>query len=176
MTFKATLDKLWKPLASWFEMNRIVAIVMFIAIALALRYYSDGKNFMPEFMEQQPQQTQAVLPSVAPAPATDSISTPAGYKPATTANPSDLLPNDKNSEWGELNMLGNGGLAMPDLLQAGYHIGLDTIGQSLRNANLQERSDPVIPLGDTGPWNKSTIEPDQARIPRSTLEIGDCHK
>jgi hypothetical protein len=58
---------------------------------------------------------------------------------------------------------------MPDLLQAGYHIGLDTIGQTLRNANLQLRSDPIIPKQEVGPWNHSTIEPDLGRVP---LEIG----
>jgi hypothetical protein len=57
----------------------------------------------------------------------------------------------------------------PDLLQAGYHIGLDTIGQTLRNANLQLRSDPIIPKMEVGPWAQSTIEPDIARVP---LEIG----
>ena len=61
----------------------------------------------------------------------------------------------------------------PDLLQAGYHIGLDTIGQTLRNANLQLRSDPIIPKTVVGPWLQSTIEPDIARVP---LEIGQCVK
>ena len=58
---------------------------------------------------------------------------------------------------------------MPDLLQAGYHIGLDTIGQTLRNPTYDLRSDPVIPKQDVGPWNQSTIEPDLARVP---LELG----
>jgi hypothetical protein len=58
---------------------------------------------------------------------------------------------------------------MPDLLQAGYHIGLDTIGQTLRNPNYQLRSDPIIPKQEVGPWNLSTIEPDIGRVP---LEIG----
>jgi hypothetical protein len=65
--------------------------------------------------------------------------------------------------------MSKGGVNTPDLLQAGYHIGLDTIGQTMRNANLQERSDPVIAKSNIGPWNQSTIEPDLARTP---LEIG----
>jgi hypothetical protein len=60
---------------------------------------------------------------------------------------------------------------MPDLLKAGHHIGLDTIGQTLRNANLQLRSDPIISKAEVGPWNQSTIETDYARVP---LEIGPC--
>ena len=85
------------------------------------------------------------------------------------ANPNDLLPKDANSEWGNLNTLNSNNITTPDLLQAGYHIGLDTIGQTLRNANLQERSDPIIPKQQVGPWNMSTIEPDFGRTP---LEVG----
>jgi len=83
------------------------------------------------------------------------------------ANPSDLLPNDSNSQWAALNpnTMNKGDVLMPDLLQAGYHIGLDTIGQTLRNANLQLRSDPIIPKSIIGPWNQSTIEPDLGRVP-----------
>jgi hypothetical protein len=58
---------------------------------------------------------------------------------------------------------------IPDLLEAGYHIGLDTIGQTLRNANYQERSDPIIPKHDTGPWMQSTIEPN---IGHTNFELG----
>jgi hypothetical protein len=85
-------------------------------------------------------------------------------------NTSDLLPLDQNSQWAALNPVNAGNVAMPDLLQAGYHIGLDTIGQTLRNANLQLRSDPVIQKADVGPWNQSTIEGDYGRVP---LEIGN---
>jgi hypothetical protein len=90
-------------------------------------------------------------------------------QPSSVANPSDLLPVDQNSQWASLNPVNGGNIAMPDLLQAGYHIGLDTIGQTLRNANLQLRSDPIIPKQETGPWLQSTIEPDYGRVP---LEIG----
>jgi hypothetical protein len=86
-----------------------------------------------------------------------------------TTNPSDLLPQDQNSQWAALNPVSQGNIAAPDLLQAGYHIGLDTIGQTLKNANLQERSDPIIPKSNIGPWNQSTIEPDLGRVP---LEVG----
>jgi hypothetical protein len=58
---------------------------------------------------------------------------------------------------------------IPDLLQAGSLIGLDTIGQTLKNANLQLRSDPVIVKQNVGPWNNSTYEPDLGRVP---LELG----
>jgi len=84
-------------------------------------------------------------------------------------NPSELLPKDTNSQWAQLNPSGKGELANVNLLRAGYHIGIDTIGQTLRNANLQIRSEPPNPQLYTGPWNLSTIEPDFMRPP---LEIG----
>lgn len=85
-------------------------------------------------------------------------------------NPSELLPKSGNSQWSELNPSGKGELANINFLNAGYHIGIDTIGQSLRNANLQIRSEPPNPQLNVGPWNQSTITPDFIRPP---LEIGN---
>lgn len=84
-------------------------------------------------------------------------------------NPAELLPKDTNSQWAQLNPSGKGELANVNLLKAGYHIGIDTIGQTLRNANLQIRSEPPNPQLNVGPWNQSTIEPDFMRVP---LELG----
>lgn len=86
-----------------------------------------------------------------------------------TQNPSDLLPKDTNSNWASLNPQGNGDLQNINLLKSGYHLGIDTIGQTLKNANLQIRSEPPNPQVNTGPWNQSTITPDFMRPP---LEIG----
>ncbi len=84
-------------------------------------------------------------------------------------NPADLLPKDNNSQWAQLNPAGKGDLENINLLKAGYHIGIDTVGQTLRNANLQIRSEPPNPQVNVGPWNLSSIEPDFMRVP---LEIG----
>ena len=84
-------------------------------------------------------------------------------------NPDELLPKDTNSNWAQLNPSGKGELSNINLLKAGYHIGIDTIGQSLRNANQQIRSEPPNPQLNVGPWNQTTIEPDFMRPP---LEIG----
>jgi hypothetical protein len=94
---------------------------------------------------------------------------PSTCNTANIQNPSELLPKDKNSQWAQLNPSGKGELANVNLLRAGYHIGIDTIGQSLRNANLQIRSEPPNPQLYVGPWNQSTIDPDFMRPP---LEIG----
>ena len=52
---------------------------------------------------------------------------------------------------------------------ASHHFGVDTIGQSLRNANYQIRSDPPIKRDKFNPpWLMSTMDPEQRR----PLEIG----
>jgi len=98
------------------------------------------------------------------------LSSNKNYALQPVANPSELLPKDKNSEWASLNPVGVGdGIQTPDLLQSGYHIGIDTIGQTLKNPSYDLRSDPIIEKKNIGPWNMSTIEPDLARVP---LEVG----
>lgn len=95
----------------------------------------------------------------------------AGCNSPNLTNPSDLLPmSSPNSQWSELNPSGKGELSNINFLKAGYHIGIDTIGQSLRNANLQLRSEPPNPQLNTGIWNQSTITPDFIRPP---MEIGN---
>lgn len=96
----------------------------------------------------------------------------------TVNNPADLLPSDDNSEWAKLNPSGQGDLNSYSSLPAGHHVGVNTVGQSLRNANYQLRSDPPIPRSDSvGPWNQTTIEGDNLRVP---LELGvspaSCNK
>ena len=85
------------------------------------------------------------------------------------ADPSELLPKDTNSQWAQLNPTGSGDLQNVNLLRSGYHMGIDTVGNSLRNANLQLRSEPANPQVNVGPWNNTTISPDTMRVP---LEIG----
>lgn len=88
-------------------------------------------------------------------------------------DPADLLPKDENSEWAKLNPMGSGDLQDVNLLKSGYHIGINTVSSSLRNANLQLRSEPANPQMAIGPWNNTTISPDVNRRP---LEIGQGSK
>ena len=84
----------------------------------------------------------------------------------------DLLPSDAaNSKWAQVNPAGQGDVSNQNFLTAGWHVGINTVSGSLRNANLQLRSDPPNPRG-SWPIMQSTIEPDLIRKP---LEIGgDC--
>jgi len=108
----------------------------------------------------------------APANGIQSSMVPTGGSSGSSniTNPSDLLPvNSPNSQWAELNPTGKGELSNINFLKAGYHIGIDTIGQTMRNANLQLRSEPANPQVNTGPWNQSTIAHDNMR---PAFEIG----
>ena len=86
-----------------------------------------------------------------------------------TSDPSELLPKDTNNEFARLNPRGSDDLSQVNLLSAGYHAGINTVGGSLRNANLQVRSEPPNPTKAVSPWMNTTIEPDLMRVP---LEIG----
>lgn len=92
-----------------------------------------------------------------------------GAQPSKLDDPSMLLPNDTNSQWASVNPQGGGMLKGVNLLQAGSLIGINTVGSTMRNANLQLRSEPPNPQGNVGPWMNSTIEPGIVRQP---LEIG----
>ena len=161
----------------FFSKERILVLILFIVLAWVLFSYSGSKTQVIDQMgtggaepNEQPPNANPQINSVA-APAGSPSTGGSNYALQPVANPSDLLPQDQNSQWSALNpsSMNKGDVLMPDLLQAGYHIGLDTIGQTLRNPNLQLRSDPIIAKADIGPWNQSTIEPDYARTP---LEIG----
>ena len=88
--------------------------------------------------------------------------------PKDILNSSELLPKDSDNAWAENVPAGQGELSEQNFLNAGYHVGVNTVGQSLRNANRQLRSDPPCPQVKVSPWLQSTIEPDLNRRP---LEI-----
>ena len=91
--------------------------------------------------------------------------------PRDKVTPEELMPNMDaiNSQFVQMNPLGQGDVSGQNFLTAGYHIGVNTQGQSLRNPNLSLRSEPPNPREIVSPWNQSTIEPDLNRRP---LEIG----
>lgn len=163
----------------FFTTQRVIVILVFLILAFVLYNYSDSKSPSRDgysslsnspVMDSSP----IVVPPPSP-PVVQSqmpVSTTAnagGYVPKNTGAPSDLLPKPQSGQFSDFNMLNQGNVIMPDMLDASALIGLDTIGQSLRNANYQERSDPIIPKVSVGPWNNSTIEPDLGRVP---MEIG----
>lgn len=88
-------------------------------------------------------------------------------------NPTDLLPeaSAEASQFLASNPPTKGSPDNRNLLQAGYHIGVDTVCQTNKNANLQLRSDPPIARCGTQPiFNSSSIPAQQNN--RLALEIG----
>ena len=162
-----------------FSTDKVILIGILAISVMFMVYYSSSKSLIIDRMESGSSSNHPMMPMkqpgvretsaqhIVPAPLGITDSPQSVYSAQSVVSPNDLLPQDQNSQFSALNPTSTGG--MPDLLQAGYHIGLDTIGQSLRNANQQLRSDPVIPKMDVGPWNHSTIEPDLGRVP---LELG----
>jgi len=93
---------------------------------------------------------------------------PSNCYPKNQLNPLELLPSDPNSKWAQVNPQGAGDIAGKNYLNAGALIGVNTVGQSLRNASWDLRSEPANPQVAVSPWFNSTIEPD---VNRRTMEI-----
>jgi hypothetical protein len=162
------LKELKSSLTKLFD-KKIITLAFFLIILFGLWSYSNSKNHVYDRMTTGtlPTSDAIIKQQDAPISAPNSNSG-SQYSLQPVANPSDLLPKDGNSQWASLNPISQGNVAIPDLLQSGYHIGLDTIGQTLKNPNYQIRSDPIIEKKDIGPWQQSTIEPDYGRIPLET--------
>ena len=124
--------------------------------------------------------------NVLPNPQMSNTSAPQGnFRPAQLSNfaqlncfpkdqlsAKDLIPReDAYNVWNQCNPPVQGALSNKNFVDSGHHFGLNTVGQSLKNANLQLRSDPLIPQKNVGPWLQSTIEADTNRRP---FEIGSC--
>ena len=101
---------------------------------------------------------------------------PSNCYPQNTLTPQDLLPEGEGSQIQDFNEgvpeTGEGILKGVNFLDAGFHVGVNTVGQSLRNANLNLRAEPPNPRSQVSPWMNSTIDVDLARKP---LADGDCN-
>ena len=73
----------------------------------------------------------------------------------------DLLPPPANKPEFKI----TNSLLSQNFLECSRFVGIDTQGSSLRNANHDLRSAPVIPRRDVGPWAQSTVEADLLRKP-----------
>jgi hypothetical protein len=77
-----------------------------------------------------------------------------------TLSSAQLLPTEKNADWFQVpnekfNLLQAVDLEIPEI-----KIGIDTVGQSRKNATYDLRSAPPNPKFVVSPWQNSTIEPD----------------
>jgi hypothetical protein len=94
---------------------------------------------------------------------------PSDCFPRDRLSAEDLLPNDAaNTKWAQVNPAGQGDVSNQNFLTAGWAVGINTVSGSLRNANLQLRSEPPNPK-TSWPIMNSTIEPD---VLRKNFELG----
>jgi len=74
-------------------------------------------------------------------------------------NAKELLPNEVNDEWFETDFsaadvnVNDDNLIVTDR----YNVGVNTVGNSLRNANLQWRNDPPCPKFVVSPWDSNSV-------------------
>jgi hypothetical protein len=184
-----------KDLQKTFKTHHVLLLLGGIVLIYVIFNYSSNKNFIPENYSSNNRRSYGNTSS--PPSSSSSSSPPSGADQGTfftdysaingsnsnlggmpsncsgnnTNNPADLLPKDGNNAWG-LQPMGSGDYLGVNFLNAGYLTGIDTVGSSLRNANLQVRSEPPNPQLIVSPWSNTTIEPDTFRQP---LEIG-CGK
>jgi hypothetical protein len=176
--------KFLKDLERNFKSHHLIGLLALIFVVLAVSHYSNKKGMDLDTMDnntanlQMNSGVQAAnplgdneTPSTVPGGGDASISNVVGASctKQPVLPPGDLLPKDNNNEWAKLNPTANGGMAGINLLQAGSLAGINTVGSSLRNANLQVRSEPPNPQVNVSPWSNTTIEPDLMRTP---LELG----
>jgi hypothetical protein len=177
MSFLSDLEKTVRA-------NHILVFLGAIVLVYAVYTYSDQKFVFPSDTLVSDANNRQIASGQQAAPvattgangfsAVDSMTGQGGAPPAgatnmPVANPSDLLPRDTNNQWGSLNPAGSGDLSGQNLLSATFLTGIDTIGNTMKNANLQLRSEPPNPQLNIGPWNQSTFAPDLMRTP---LELG----
>ena len=170
MSFLSDLEKTLRT-------NHILVIFGAIVLVYAVYTYSDQKFVVPyeplqsdvKNRQRTPEVSQQPAPVVMDGMSGQSGAPPAGASQLPVANPADLLPRDSNNQWGSLNPSGSGDLQGQNLLSATFLTGIDTIGNTMKNANLQLRSEPPNPQLNVGPWNQSTFAPDLMRTP---LELG----
>jgi hypothetical protein len=176
MSFLSDLEKTLRA-------NHILVILGAIVLVYAVYTYSDQKFVVPYEPLANGRPNAPLVGGQQAAPATNTSegytavdamtgqggAPPAGATNLPVANPSDLLPRDTNNQWGSLNPSGSGDLLGQNLLSATFLTGIDTIGNTMKNANLQLRSEPANPQLNVGPWNQSTFAPDLMRTP---LELG----
>ena len=166
------LKSLQKGLSKFFTNDKIMLLLVLAILAFAIYSYGMQKDFIRDNMTEGNSSGDDIPEEERERETSESAE---GTNPGTEETPAmdvemeGLLPKTEGFDTCNFATVDAKNIQAPDLLEAGYHIGLDTIGQSLRNANQQLRSDPVISKVDVGPWHNSTIEADVTRVP---LELG----
>ena len=129
-----SIKKLWNDYGIG---GLLIAIVVLYGLYMLYNNLMSKGMYGNESMAQERPKAYDNSSSSAPQPAQESgnevysgVGGSSSQMPSmdSNQNPSDLLPKDNNSQWAQLNPAGQGDLANINLLKAGYHIGIDTVG------------------------------------------------
>jgi hypothetical protein len=168
------------------KVERLVYTVLIVVLIIfVLYYFLGGRQVLQNSgsLITQPVgesvDTPAEVPSQLPSPsspfgATSNLPNDPTLSsfPRDQLTAQDLLPKDQQSSlWAQSYPEGQGNLQDKNFLQSGFHVGINSVGNSLRNANLQLRSEPPNPQVLVSPWAQSTIAPDTNR---RYFEVGSC--
>ena len=160
--------------------NNLVRLALVLGAALLLlnlvsENQAPVENLEEEEMEELPaeaeeEELEATAADLDEMKKTDSEPAPAPEIRGDDLSAEDLLPKSAEADdFAQRHPEGLGPLADKNFLTAGFHVGVNTVGTSLRNANTGIRSEPANPTSALSPWNNTTITPD---INRRALEIG----
>ena len=161
---------MFQSLQKAIKSHHLLALLAVVIIAFAIYRYSSDKSSLKLGMATSPSAVQSAEPSgenSMPSELEGSASVPAkmsGEK-QETLGASELLPSGGETEFSKVNPAPAQGLMGQNFLKAGQHIGVNTVGNTMRNANLQVRSEPANPQGNVGPWNQTTIAPNVMQRP-----------
>tara|TARA_B100000282_G_C31733665_1_gene492289 strand:- start:687 stop:1205 length:519 start_codon:yes stop_codon:yes gene_type:complete len=163
------LKGLQSGFSKFFTNQRVLILVIFLLLCFVLTSYASSKGYtayegMKETFEKEVTEDSEAEAEAEAAALEDSEDDSEGFQNMTSTaasvnSPSDLLPKNSNKD-----LVGSfkteEGIFPGNLLEAGSHIGLDTVSSSMRNANLQLRADPTITKKSGCWWGESTIHPD----------------
>lgn len=138
--------------------NRNLLIGISIVLLLFYGYYSYSKNKFNVFDRMTTNGTANSHVDVITNPSSSSSTSNSS---SSTLDPHELLPIDDHNKWTALNPVSQTSLVVPDVLQSDFFIGINTVGTSKKNPNLQGigREDPIISKIDTsGQWNLSSLD------------------
>jgi hypothetical protein len=154
--------------------NPVVMVTVVLIVVGLFTVYFLKPNFIKEGLadfvassaetkdQAKEEETTKVNYTEDPVKGSEFVATPGSSDPIT---PEDLLPKSAEATaFDAANpVVGGSPLDARNFLASGFNVGINTVGNSNRNANLSLRSDPPIPVHPVGIWNNTTILPDLER-------------
>jgi hypothetical protein len=159
--------------------DMLKVILILLAVYFFMKYYNresldnveaEAKPVEAQAPMAQPDVKAVAAPVLAPEAQQQQVEKVVAGQTQLTAN--DLLPTyDDANEFAKQNPVSQL-LQEQNFLQAGYHMGINTVVQSNKIPYLDIRSCPPIPKSEVGPFNNSSYE-QPVGANRRFLEIGN---